>query len=75
MKIGYDYDIACNFGDLKSPELIGERPKNLTVEQFCLLANNMLLNLLIKILKKYFQFAIQFKGTPFHNKIGNFAQR
>lgn len=24
MKIGYDYDIACNFSDLKSPELIGK---------------------------------------------------
>nr|WP_246209703.1 hypothetical protein [Wolbachia endosymbiont of Atemnus politus] len=24
MKVGYDYDIACNFSDLKSPELIGK---------------------------------------------------
>ncbi|OWZ25485.1 TldD/PmbA family protein [Wolbachia endosymbiont of Wuchereria bancrofti] len=33
MKIGYDYDIACNFGDLKSPELIGKEAAKRAIDQ------------------------------------------
>ncbi|XP_017473338.1 PREDICTED: metalloprotease PmbA homolog [Rhagoletis zephyria] len=33
MKVGYDYDIACNFADLKSPELIGQEAARRAVSQ------------------------------------------
>lgn len=33
MKVGYDYDVACNFSDLKSPELIGKEAAKRAVEQ------------------------------------------
>jgi PmbA protein len=33
MKVGYDYDIACNFGDLKSPELIGKEAAKRAIDQ------------------------------------------
>ncbi|APR99125.1 TldD/PmbA family protein [Wolbachia endosymbiont of Folsomia candida] len=33
MKVGYDYDVACNFNDLKSPELIGKEAAKRAVEQ------------------------------------------
>jgi len=33
MKVGYDYDVACNFSDLKSPELIGKEAAKRAVAQ------------------------------------------
>lgn len=33
MKVGYDYDVACNFNDLKSPELIGKEAAKRAIEQ------------------------------------------
>ncbi|WCR58778.1 MAG: Metalloprotease PmbA [Wolbachia endosymbiont of Ctenocephalides felis wCfeF] len=33
MKIGYDYDVACNFGDLKPPELIGKEAAKRAIDQ------------------------------------------
>ncbi|MCM1001560.1 MAG: TldD/PmbA family protein [Wolbachia endosymbiont of Melophagus ovinus] len=33
MKVGYDYDVACNFGDLKSPELIGKEAAKRAIDQ------------------------------------------
>ncbi|WP_395462710.1 TldD/PmbA family protein [Wolbachia endosymbiont of Cantharis cryptica] len=33
MKVGYDYDIACNFSDLKSPELIGKEAAKRATDQ------------------------------------------
>ncbi|WP_333022963.1 TldD/PmbA family protein [Wolbachia endosymbiont of Pentidionis agamae] len=33
MKVGYDYDLACNFNDLKSPELIGKEAASRAVAQ------------------------------------------
>ncbi|MDR0288474.1 MAG: TldD/PmbA family protein [Rickettsiales bacterium] len=33
MKVGYDYDIACNFCDLKSPELIGKEAARRAIDQ------------------------------------------
>lgn len=33
MKVGYDYDIACNFRDLKSPESIGEEAAKRAIAQ------------------------------------------
>ncbi|WP_341808195.1 TldD/PmbA family protein [Wolbachia endosymbiont (group E) of Neria commutata] len=33
MKVGYDYDVACNFNDLKSPELMGKEAAKRAIEQ------------------------------------------
>ncbi|MDM8335606.1 TldD/PmbA family protein [Wolbachia pipientis] len=33
MKAGYDYDVACNFSDLKSPELIGKEAAKRAIDQ------------------------------------------
>lgn len=33
MKVGYDYDIACNFSDLKLPELMGKEAAKRAVDQ------------------------------------------
>ncbi|WCR57875.1 TldD/PmbA family protein [Wolbachia endosymbiont of Ctenocephalides felis wCfeJ] len=33
MKVGYDYDVACNFNDLKLPELIGKEAAKRAIEQ------------------------------------------
>jgi PmbA protein len=33
MKVGYDYDVACNFNDLKSPELIGKEAAKRAIDQ------------------------------------------
>jgi PmbA protein len=33
MKIGYDYDVTCNFSDLKSPELIGKEAAKRAMDQ------------------------------------------
>ncbi|MGL9718580.1 MAG: TldD/PmbA family protein [Wolbachia sp.] len=33
MKVGYDYDVACNFGDLKLPELIGKEAAKRAIDQ------------------------------------------
>ncbi|NSX83544.1 TldD/PmbA family protein [Wolbachia endosymbiont of Atemnus politus] len=33
MKVGYDYDMVCNFSDLKSPELIGKEAAKRAIDQ------------------------------------------
>ncbi|WP_374699724.1 TldD/PmbA family protein [Wolbachia endosymbiont (group A) of Limnophora tigrina] len=33
MKIGYDYDVACNFSDLKTPESIGKEAAKRAIDQ------------------------------------------